>query len=65
MKAEPFYTILKYARRAEVRARFVGHTDQASPVGSYRSLRAAVDAVKDTGQTYRIYDVMAQKYIAA
>jgi len=64
MSEQPFYEIYKYPKRAEVKALFVEHADEESAVGSYRTLEKAVDAVKETGKVYKIFDVMKQKYIS-
>lgn len=61
MKAQ--YLITIYPDRFEVTSNFVENTADECANGDYKSLAEAKAAVQQTGEGFRIFDALNQKYI--
>lgn len=61
------FTIYKYSHKAEVEANVVLGSDDESPCKSYRNAASAICAIESAkvgaGNSYRIFDVMNQKWV--
>ena len=61
------FTIYKYQHSARVEANIILNAEDESPCKSYRNVAAAENAILNAkvgaGNSYRIFDVMSQKWL--